>query len=248
MEALSAQHQSHSQDSLDIRNHTISSHHFLTSVKRHANNALAAIIAHELNDSSKPLNADANEVLVKSAYACFLRLNCEMESFLARSRLWKRVHSSDGLRPVMDALVAACSMIPHAKRTSLEPSSDWSGEGRWNSIVQAALSACNEAYPSLTGNYYSLKPTKVRKTKRPANTHVNAEGTIPTVSQSFEVLVPEGLHAGDTFLTLVQTGEGSKKVRLTVPEGEPSTLRFSLQISTTPKKAKPTHPGDGSEE
>jgi hypothetical protein len=47
---------------------------------------------------------------------------------------------------------------------------------------------------------------------------------------SFEVTVPQNLIAGDTFLTAVKVGDTSRKVKLTVPEGNPSSLRFTLNV------------------
>ena len=48
---------------------------------------------------------------------------------------------------------------------------------------------------------------------------------------SFEAAVPKGLTTGDTFVTSVNVGNAEPiKVKLTVPDGKPSTLRFSLDV------------------
>jgi len=58
---------------------------------------------------------------------------------------------------------------------------------------------------------------------------------------SFEVAVPSGLKSGDTFLTSVKVGDSQPiKVKLTVPKGNHSTLRFNLNVPNkkSSKKAK----------
>ena len=51
---------------------------------------------------------------------------------------------------------------------------------------------------------------------------------------SFEVAVPKGLKSGDTFLTSVKVGDSEPiKVKLTVPDGDHSSLRFNMNVPKT---------------
>ena len=48
--------------------------------------------------------------------------------------------------------------------------------------------------------------------------------------KTFEVKVPQNLDSGAAFYTTVTVAGVSKKVKLTVPDGKPSSLRFSLPV------------------
>jgi hypothetical protein len=137
----------------------------------------------------------------------------------------------------VDALLAVYTQLTPAEelRTKQQTTSgDWSEEAHILRNITAALEKCRELFPSLSGSYLSSK--KVNKKKRPAPAN--------ETQQIFRVSIPEGLSAGDTFLTEIVMGETKKRIRLTVPAGEATTLRFTLTVpaktveESTAKKSK----------
>lgn len=232
--------QSHVRDCLLVKGRSLSSSHFLTTVKRMCNSAIAAVILHQLTSTDKPLDNKALESHLKSGYACFLRLNCEPKD-LSRGRSWKYHRTSAGVRDIVEVLT-----IAYLKVTKDQPvsgiRSDWSGDGQKADVLQLALEKCKELFPTLLGTLKSRKRPANSKnktdvsspttagTKHPRDPSPGAKGT---VKRSFEVKVPDGLAAGDTFLVSLRPHGVEKKIKLTVPEGTPATLRFVLQVPAT---------------
>jgi hypothetical protein len=239
-------------DNLLLRNRPSSLKHFLTSVRRTANGALANVILHDLNDPAveqahaKPAErANYLETQLKLAYACFLRLNCDVEQVI-KSRYWK-YDRKNGIKDVVEALSAAFQKIQKPD-AGAGLNSSWSVESQVVAAFQAAVCKCKELYPTLSGNFSFSKP---RVTKRPSTgqktrrTGTKGTGSPLQVKRSFEVAVPEGLSEGETFLTSVQIGDHVKKLRLTVPSGDATTLQFSLQVPAS--EAAPSSKEDQSE-
>lgn len=228
--------QTHVHDSLLLKSRSLTSYHFLTTVRREANSALANVIIQDLNESTSR-DADPKSVVertkfvetqLKLAYACFLRLNCD-PSELAKSRAWK-YNRKHGAKDVIEALTTA--YIKVFKDPSLSGArADWSGESQVTTLFEAALRKCKELYPSLSGNYSFSKPQAPRAPpKVKAGEPTAGSKRKSTMTKSFEVAVPEGLTEGATFLTSIKVGEFLKKVRLTVPAGDASSLRFTVQV------------------
>jgi len=220
---------SHMQDSLLLKGRSLSPHFFLTSIKRLANSGLACVIQHDLK--GKP-NADRKfeESQLKLAYACFLRLNCDPK-VLSKSHAWK-YHRRNGAKNVVEALTMAYSRVVKEQPLS-GTRSDWSGESQLTATLQMALVKCKELFPTVSGKFFiSKKATTPRKTAAAtkANEEDAAVAAKPTVAKAFVVAVPEGLVEGETFMASIKVGETLKKVRLTVPSGNASSLRFSLQV------------------
>jgi hypothetical protein len=240
-------------DNLLLRNRPKSLQHLLTSVRRLANGALANVILQDLNDPAiehshaKPAErANYLETQLKLAYACFLRLNCDVES-VVKSRYWK-YDRKNGIKDVVEALSAAYLKIQKPD-TGAGLNSSWSVESQVVSAFQAAVCKCKELYPTLSGSFSFSKP---RVTKRPSTgqktrrTATKGTGSPLPVKRSFEVAVPEGLSEGETFLTSVQIGDNVKKLRLTVPPGDATTLQFSLEVPAA-SEAAPSSKEDQSE-
>ena len=206
------------EDSLLIKVRSLSSFHFLTTVKRQANSALAAVILHEFKSRHDTSMSD-DENQLKSSYACFLRLNCDPDVFVKR-RLWKHNRRSSGLREVVECLI---SFYVRVTKEQVLPAdrNDWSGESQIATLLQAALKKCGELFPNLSASFYSKK--KVTKKKR-------KEAEPEMVKKTFDVAVPEGLTAGETFMVSILVGGQRKKVRLTVPDKPVQVMRFSLQV------------------
>ena len=150
---------------------------------------------------------------------------------------------------------------------------DWTGGGRKEAIFEKALSKCTELFPNLTPNFFSKKASASSRSKKdslagdvndpiPGNsTRKETLGsTIPAteastgdemVHMSYEVVVPAGLSPGQSFLTTINVGGTKKRFRLTVPDTNPSTLRFktripkSLLLADAPAPKKPRTEGPG---
>jgi hypothetical protein len=239
----------HTGDCLLVKRGSLSSQHFITAVKRQVNAALAEVILHEIK-AGKASGGAENQM--KLAYSCFLRLNCEHSALLKRHN---RV--SSGVKPVVDALLALYPKLPAdiARRHKPPPrkSADWSFDGQTAEIVTTVLDTCKELFPSLSGNFLSKKTT-TNKPKKKINAATSTadsqqqqhrfaaeggsavkgkrkepDGSFTQVKQ-FSVTIPEGLTAGDTFLTQIQTGDKISRVRLTVPETSATSLRFALRV------------------
>lgn len=214
-------------DALMIRVRSLSSYHFLTSIRREANSALANVILKDLNESTSK-EAKFFETQLKLAYACFLRLNCDPDE-LTKSRAWK-YQRKNGVKDAVEALTAAYVRV--VKDQSLSGArSDWSGESQLTAIFQAALRKCKELYPSLSGTFSFSRQRALPKPKSAdISGGLKRKGGAQVVKKSFEVAVPQGLTEGETFLASIKVGEIVKKVRLTVPGEAASSLRFTLQV------------------
>jgi hypothetical protein len=222
----------HTHDCLLATENSLRSSGFLVSVKRQANSALGDVLLHELAEKSNSIydKRNATENCLKHAYACYLRLHCSRED-LRRSRAWK--YGRESVREV-EVVCQAYMALGDVKQIGSD-FGDWSGGGRKSAIFDAALEKCRSLFPSVSGNFFTKKASS--KTKKGSESDAAggkrkepSDEPEETTRVSFEVAVPQELKAGDTFLTSVKAGENTKKVKLTVPEGNPSTLRFTLQV------------------
>lgn len=210
----------------------------LLSAKRQANSVMADVLIQEISSDSKRA---APETYLKHAYACYLRLNCTVQD-LKKTRAWK--YGVDSVREV-DALCGAYLALSEIKgEVDTAEFGDWSGGARKSAIFQAALEKCKVLFPSLSGTFFSKK-TSSKSNKGTGQPHDPDEGdgsakrkqgaddspSNETTKASFEVAVPKGLSSGDTFFSSVKVGEAEPiKVKLTVPSGNHSTLRFNLDV------------------
>jgi hypothetical protein len=229
--------QSLSLDSLVFHSSVPSSFHFLTSVRRMTNSALANVIVQDMNEYKLKEKTLSNievekfyETQLKLAYACFLRLNCGIGE-LSKSRTWK-FQPQDGVKDVVDALTFAfVNSFKDKSISSASKISDWSGEALLNETLEAAVRKCKELFPSLSPNYSFSRQRKQQKVKGIDSSTSSKRKLSPKhEKRSFEVQIPDGLKEGDSFLTSVMVGETMKRVRLTVPSESASSLRFSLQV------------------
>ncbi|CAJ1966696.1 unnamed protein product [Cylindrotheca closterium] len=203
---------------------------FGISAKRQANSVFAELIMKKISDTDieKGMEVESN---LKQAYACFLRLHCSDDDIKRTSAIKYGVSS---IKEV-EALCQAFLETEHAKTVKTD-SNDWSGGAQKKSVFDEALSKCRALFPTLSGNFLFKQSSKSKdkdstsggkKRKRPSE---SAESGDPTTKQ-FEISVPQELAAGDQFVTTISFGENvTKKVKLTVPKGNPKTLRFSLKI------------------
>lgn len=207
---------------------------FLPSIKRLANSSLANVVLQDLSDSRKsPDGEKAIESNLKSAYACFLRLNCSPDEVI-KSRKWKYGHGS---LPEVTALCQAYLAL--GEENKMQPDAlDWSGGGQKSAVLSTAIEKCRILFPSLSGSFFSKKglikskrPDDFEQSKPNSNVTGKRKASVgATESVSFSVMVPDNLVEGNSFLTKVKVGGQTKKVKLTVPAGNPSTLRFVLQV------------------
>ncbi len=237
---------------------------FLLSSKRRANSVLADILIHEVSnlasDAASKQSSDGlkvSETYLKNAYAYYLRLNCSIED-LKRLRAFK--YGTNSIREV-DAMCQAYLSGGADGQESLSGNDfgDWTGGGRKLVIFKNALSNCKKLFPTLSAhnffgksrvkkgknsqtsvpdpddNQQSSKKRKAPSTNEPLSDKSDLEENTKKVS--FEVAVPTGLKSGDTFLTSVKVADSQPiKVKLTVPEGNHSTLRFNLKVPKSPKQ------------
>lgn len=226
--------QAHSRDSLLIKGRLMASHHFLTTVKRQCNSAVASVLLHQATTADSSQDTKAAENHLKAAYACFLRLNCGADD-LTRGRAVKFHRKAAGVEEIIELLTATFLKVNKDQPVS-GPRSDWSGEGQKTDVLRLALEKCKVLFPTLSGALFSRKRSpKPKKTddSSPATGKKRPRDPSPrksTTKRSFEVKVPAGLSAGDHFLVSVRASGVEKKVKLTVPEGTPATLRFALEV------------------
>lgn len=230
----------HTKESLLVKGRSLVSSGFVRNAKREANSALASVILEDV--SSNDTKAHQEETL-KAAYGCFLRLNCSVDD-LRRTRAWKFGASM----PEAGALCQAYLARKDHKKVHAE-TSNWIGGGQKNAVLKAALEICQELFPRLPKELYGKRKTRSRaKTKTTdsappaeAPSRKRKEPEAPQGAKTFAVAVPEGLSAGDKFDTTITLGDGSnKKIRLTVPAGNPQKLQFSFTPS--PSKSADTTP------
>lgn len=235
----------HTKESLLVKGRSLVSSGFLLSAKREANSALASVLADQVSpDDTQKAQAET----LKTAYACFLRLNCSVDD-LRRTRAWKYGQAS---LPEVHALCQAF-LARNDVKVPTEETSDWIGGSQKTAVLKAALEKCQELFPNIQKDLYGKRKRSRSKTKATTTTTASGpeppeaeapskkrkepdDSSLPTTPQTFAVTVPEGLSAGDKFDTTVALGDGSnKKVRLTVPAGSVSgqKLQFSLQIPSS---------------
>ncbi len=249
--------QPHTRDNLLVKGHSLASYGFLRTVKRQANSAIAKILLQELSLSPSSSTARSNQdakatdTRTRTAYACFLRLNCTIEE-LERSNAWKY-----GKVPEAEAVCQTFLALEDSNNDVAEDAfavNDWSGGSRKSKVLRKAIAKFREMFPTITGNYYTKKAaSKPRKPKStdsdklltspPRNNPsgkrkqdlvaATADDAASRRRMSFTVSVPQELKAGDLFHTTVKVREQYKKVTLTVPSGDPQTLKFSLEIPET---------------
>jgi hypothetical protein len=220
----------HTHDNLLQVGKQLMSSGFLMSVKRQANSALAYVILQQIGESDDASDKKkASENNLKHAYACYLRLHCTKDD-LKKRRAFS--YGGDTIREV-EALCQAYVGLDGVEK--VKDFGDWSGGARKSHIVDAALEKCRTLFPSTSGSFFSKKlSTKSKKGEDPADDAAPKPKEPPSggggeaSSKQYEVAVPSKLKEGDTFLTAVKVGDATRKVKLTVPKGRPSTLRFKL--------------------
>lgn len=241
---------SHANDPLLVVHDSLSEHSFLTTVKRQANHAFAEVLAHEIAEhSSRNFQGGGKmqaENFLKFAYASYLRLNCSRED-LDKVGAWK--YGRDTV-PEVEAICQAYLALGDDTENAGAGKADfgdWSGRGRKATIFDMALSKCKALFPTLSGAFFFKKANASTKSKKGSKDSVGgvkrkeADGEAGgTTTVSFEAAVPGGLSAGESFFTTVKVGDGTKKLKLTVPSTNASTLRFSVQV--------PKHSSASSEE
>lgn len=216
----------HSRDCLLVKPRAFSSFHFLTTVKRQANSALADVIFQEIHGKSELKDGKTLELLLKVAYACYLRLNCDVNDITKRSAWY---HRTSGMKNVVKALTTAHQRSTKEQSLSGRPM-DWSCETQASTLLEAALKRCKDLFPTLSGGFFSSrKGTNTKEKGEGKGTkRKNPPTSADSLRRSYEVAVPDGLAVGDSFFTSISDGDKIKKVKLTVPDGASKTLRFSL--------------------
>jgi hypothetical protein len=234
-------------DSLASHNSSPSSFHFLASVRRMANSALATVILEDMKEYKLKEKTISNtevekfyETQLKLTYACFLRLNCEVSEL---SKNWTRKFQRlNGVKEVVNALTFAfVNAFKDKSISSASKLSDWSGEALLIETLEAAVRKCKELFPSLSRNFsFSRQRTQQKVKGMDSSTSSKRKLSPNHEKKSFEVPIPDGLTEGDSFLTSVLVGQTMKRVRLTVPSETASSLRFSLQVPVDASKTSPS--------
>ena len=210
----------HSRDCLLVKPEELSSFHFLTTVKRLANGAFAFVLSAELQKKGLK-EGKSLENLLKHTYACYLRLNCDPDSLLKKSS-W--CYRSSDVKYIVRGLTTAYQRV--AKDQPLSGAiGDWGSDTQSHILLAAALEKFKELFPTLTGSFFTKKSAK---DKERSDSQGTKRKDPPSSGKKFEVSIPEGVSAGDTFLTSINHGDKIKKIKLTVPPGAGKTLRFSL--------------------
>jgi hypothetical protein len=227
---------------------------FLISCKRLANSFLSNVLLQEMSQElckrRGPSSADVRksaELYLKHAYACYLRLNCTLDDL-------KKIHAFKCGGDSVHEVAAMCQAYLHFALPEEMPSTFdfgiWAGgSNRTEVLFVAAVEKCKQLFSSLSCTFFSkkaaAKPRESGGKKRKESTVDLSSPTLPSAQDtkkiSFEVAVPKGLTTGDTFLTSVNVGNADPiRVKLTVPTGNPSTLRFHLNVpkSSTRKITK----------
>mmetsp|Transcript_15216 Transcript_15216/g.43971 ORF Transcript_15216/g.43971 Transcript_15216/m.43971 type:complete len:517 (+) Transcript_15216:513-2063(+) len=249
---------SHANEPILLIHNNLREHGFLTTVKREANSALADILIHEITERSTKAQSieekKKTENFLKLAYSTYLRLNCSRED-LDRCRAWK--YGANTLREVEAVCQAFLAYGSDEEVTEVSGGSaafgDWSGGGRKAKIFDAAIEKCKKMFPTLTGSYFSKKAIAAVKSKKNAGNEPQQAGDKrkeppeeDMVVMPYEVAVPSGVSAGDSFLTTVRVGDFTKKLKLTVPETNPTTLRFTVKVpKSSSEQAAKKAKGDG---
>jgi hypothetical protein len=217
--------QSRAQDSLVADSSNTSTFHFLTSIKRITNSALASVLFKEIKEASSKQSADALEEKLKILYASFLRINCNPKLVL-RHR-FRDVCESDGVQEVTKALIFVCNKIGMKKCIGKihAHTTDWSGQKTEEYTLLSAIEKCKTLFPSLTGGFFSAKKV-LKAMKYNENATITPADTSP--QKMYSVTIPVGLNAGDTFVTIVKHGDKKRKLRLSVPAGSPKRIRFTV--------------------
>lgn len=211
---------------------------FLTSAKRHANSALADVLIHEMSTRSSP---ESDLIYLKLAYACFLRLHCGLDE-IKKMRTYKY---GPGFRE-LDALRLAFLKVNKGEKIKFD-CNNWSCSAK-DTILDTALIKCKELFPTVSSSCFSKKMGKKNLTKgligEPEESKKITKRKNPGSPDkaSFEVPVPQGLTEEETFVATVKVKGKLKKVKLKVPPGNPSSLRFSLNIETTTQKSEAKRP------
>lgn len=218
---------SHTTDCLLAGSNVIAALYFLNSTKRLANVTLARIILNEMGDFSASTQK-TKELFLKSAYGCFLRLNCEPEDFI-ESKWWRYRRSAFSVKPIADLLVHTYKLVCHSDERQSSPAI-WGANIVRPETLQDALAKCKELFPSITGTAALRKISKKpkRKDQLPVDTNTASKDND---KRMFEVPVPSGVGAGGKFETTVVIEGITKTVRLTVPPSVPKTMRFVLSVS-----------------
>jgi len=223
----SKKHRPHTEDPLLRSSGSLKADLFLTTVKRLGNVALAKIIGRELRDKETTSAED-----VKTMYACYLRLNSRPSECVKRSFYDDPLH---GPKPIVSGLI---SVLQRHKSISVLSQGGWGTSDHLRATFRAVVAECKSMFPHFKSGF----PTK-RKPKRkepPKEENIEAVKEVeatqepaPKKTKMYEVTIPDGLSEGNTFVSIIRDGANERSVRLTVPAGRQSTLRFELPTSSS---------------
>jgi hypothetical protein len=209
-----------------------------------------------------------SEYYLKNAYACYLRLNCSIED-LKSVRAFKYGSDSirevdamcqaylslgdatqDGLAGsdfgdwsgggrklvIFKQALSECKTLFPSLSASTFFGKSKVKKGRGG---QTAAPDPDESQNPRKGGS-KRKSQSLNNSSSTSGTQSESLAEENTKKVSFEVAVPTGLKSGDTFLTSVNVVDSQPiKVKLTVPEGQHSTLRFNLNVPrSSPTKGR----------
>jgi len=208
-------------------------------IKRKINSAIADVVIRELNSLQKN-DTNISQVKVKDclklSYTSYLFLNCSVKE-LERSRAWK--YGLGSIREV-EAVCQSYLALQDHEHVQIK-GQNWSGGASKKMVLKAALQKAQELFPNVNARKKVRKRAKQGTAKGDDDSlRLAPKRKLPeeTKKKPFVVVVPSGLSAGDSFQATIRHKDLVKKVKLTVPAGNPSKLKFTLAFPTTAKSQK----------
>jgi len=230
---------SHTKDCLLLKKPSIAALGVIRKIQRKVNSAIADVVIRELN-SLKKQETKVSQVKVKDclklSYTSYLNLNCTVKE-LERSRAWK--YGLGSIREV-EALCQTYLALQDHDHVQIK-GQNWSGGASKKMVLKAALQKAQELFPNINSKKKVRKRAKQDTTKGDDDSlRLAPKRKLPeeTKKKPFVVVVPSGLSAGDSFQATIRHKDLVKKVKLTVPAGNPSKLKFTLAFPTTAKSQK----------
>eukprot|EP00978_Attheya_sp_CCMP212_P004084 scaffold8837_cov54-Attheya_sp.AAC.2 len=220
---------------------------FLWSVKSYANRAFAEVIMQQLSEAGeRPASENVSHWLQQS-YACYKRLNCSIGDV---QQYTHRLSS----RPIPEVETLCRIYISGGEDENditddgQDSEEDWT-RGRKVALLRAALSRCKKKFPTvLVANQTRRKRPKsvdvslkenagtsvlTASGEGPDNIHAGIDEVGDTRRNKLIRLmasVPAGLRVDDTFEVKVRIESFTTRVKLTVPPGNPTKVKFSVEV------------------
>mmetsp|Transcript_19287 Transcript_19287/g.34947 ORF Transcript_19287/g.34947 Transcript_19287/m.34947 type:complete len:2537 (-) Transcript_19287:2523-10133(-) len=220
---------------------------FLWSVKSYANRAFAEVIMQQLSEAGERPERENVSHWLRQSYMCYKRLNCSIGDV---QQYTHRLSS----RPIPEVETLCRIYISGGEDENditddgQDSEEDWT-RGRKVTLLRAALSRCKKKFPTVL----VAKQTRRKRPKSvdvplkenagtsvlpasgegPDNVHTGIDEVGDTRRKKLIRLmasVPAGLRVDDTFEVKVRIESFTTRVKLTVPPGNPTKVKFSVEV------------------